>query len=91
MFGTFLDQNPGMIDKMPVCPYPSMEERGAWEALEAEDREDVLSLYEGLRGVPYPMLTASQYMAFARTGNRKVFENPYFLRRKKLIASVLHM
>ncbi|MDO4867607.1 MAG: heparinase II/III family protein [Clostridia bacterium] len=41
------------------------------------------------RTCPYPVLTASQYMAFAREGDRATWERPYFLRRRKLIAALL--
>jgi hypothetical protein len=38
---------------------------------------------------PWPLLTASSYMAFARTGDRAAWEGPYFERRRKLIAALL--
>jgi len=93
MFGSFLDAHAlrEMVGKIPVCPFPSMRERAAWEGIDPADRADLLALYERYRGIPYPMLTASQYMAFVRTQSRKDFENPYFERRRKLIASVMHM
>ena len=93
MFGAFLNTHSfrEMIGGMPVCPFPPMEDRAAWEAVCDADRQDLLSFYDGLKDIPYPMLTASQFMAFVKTGSRKAYEDPYFLRRRKLIASVLHM
>ena len=35
------------------------------------------------------MLTATQFMAFVRDGSRKVYEDPYFLRRRTLIGAAL--
>ncbi len=35
------------------------------------------------------MLTATQFLAFVRTGDRKVYETPYFERRSKLIGAIL--
>jgi len=93
MFGPFLDAHPfrEMIDAIPVCPFPVMQDRAAWESIAPQDREDLLALYAQLTDVPYPMLTASQFMAFVTTGGRRDYENPYFLRRRKLIASLMHM
>ena len=93
MFSAFLDTHPfrEMIDGMPVCPFPDAKDRAAWEGISPEDRNDLLALYETLKDVPYPMCTASQFMAFVRSGSRKVYEEPYFLRRRKLIASLLQL
>jgi len=93
MFGAFLDAHPlrEMIHKMPGCPFPVFGNRTAWEAIAPEDQEDLLTYYETLKDTPYPLLTASQFMAFVKTGSRKAYEDPYFLRRRKLIASVMHM
>ncbi|MBR4039737.1 MAG: heparinase II/III family protein [Clostridia bacterium] len=93
MFGTYLDAHDirSLIKAMPVCPFPPMRDRAAWEKVEGGDREDLLALYGRLKDTPYPMLTATQFMAFVKTGSRKAYEDPYFLRRKKLIAAVMHM
>lgn len=93
MFGRFLDAHPlrEMIRRTPGCPFPVFGDRTAWEAIAAEDREDLLALYAQFRDIPYPMLTAAQFMAFVKTGSRKAYEDPYFLRRRKLIASLMHM
>lgn len=93
MFGAFLDAHPlrEMIHKTPGCPFPVFGDRTAWEAIAPEDKTDLLAYYESLKDTPYPLLTASQFMAFVKTGSRKAYEDPYFLRRRKLIASVMHM
>ena len=91
MFGTFLDLHPfaGMIRSMPGCPFPTFENRAPWEALPQEDKDDLLHLYENHKE-PYPLLTATQFLGFVRSGSRAVFEQPYFYRRRKLIAAMLH-
>lgn len=93
MFSAFLDTHPfrEMIGGMPVCPFPSAKDRSAWEDIHPEDKSDLLALYESLKDVPYPMCTAAQFMAFVRSGSRKAYEEPYFLRRRKLIASLMHL
>lgn len=91
MFGTFLDSHPfvGMIRSMPGCPFPCFGDREAWETLPESDKADLLALYENHRE-PYPLLTATQFLGFVRSGSRAVFEQPYFYRRRKLIAAMLH-
>ena len=92
MLGAFLDEHPlhVLVTHMPACPFPAMTDRAVWENVSAEDKADLLAMYEQLRQIPYPMCTATQFIAFVRSGSRKEHENPYFLRRRKLIASMLH-
>ena len=54
-----------------------------------ERLEPLRRLAERYRNEPYALLTAGQYMAFVRTGDRQVMEAPYFQRRRKLIAALL--
>lgn len=93
MFAAFLDVHPlrEMIRRMPVCPFPVYGDRAAWESVSPEDRADLLAYYGSMKDTPYPMLTAAQFMAFVKTGSRKAYEDPYFLRRRKLAASLLHL
>ena len=71
------------------CPFPACTDRKQWNAVNEQDRKAVLEAAEAMRTIPYPVLLATDYMAFARTGNRKIYEDPYFLRRKKLILAAL--
>ena len=91
MLGQFLDEHPlsGLMDGSAFRHLPPACDRAAWESISAEKREDLLRMAAHYRAIPYPMLTATQFMAFVRSGSRKVYENPYFLRRKKLIAALL--
>ncbi len=92
MLGAFLDQHP-MKAQIPALPgrlYPRFEEREAWESIAQADREDLLALAQRYQDQPYPMLLATQFMAFVRDSSRKAFENPYFERRRKLIAAAMH-
>lgn len=74
---------------LPRFPYPTWERRAAWEALDPADRADLTALADAMRDAPYPMLTATQFMAFTREGSRQAWETPYFFRRKKLIAAAM--
>ncbi len=67
-------------------PFPMRTDRAAWEGLSEKKREELIGWGdEALDG--YPMLTATQFMAYRRTGERPVFEKPYFDRRKLLMGA----
>ena len=91
VLGSFLDAHPlaGMMDAPAVCPFPPASDRAAWEGISPQNRDDLMRMAAHYRAIPYPMLTATQFMAFVRSGSRRAYENPYFLRRKKLIAALL--
>ena len=89
MFTEYLDQHdlskllggPGSYQ-----PFPRRQNRTAWEGLSESVRRELIEWGdEALAG--YPMLTASQFLAYCRTGDRQVFERPYFARRKLLIGA----
>ena len=92
MLGALIDANPlkNLMESLPGRMYPRFEDREAWASIRAEDREDILALAQRYEREPYPMLTAAQFMAFVIDGSRRAFEEPYFERRRKLIASALH-
>ena len=86
------------IDRYPIhrlmhdrirCLFPPASQAGDWERLGPERREPICRFAEQYREEPYAQLTAGQYMAFTRTGNRGVMEAPYFQRRRKLIAALM--
>lgn len=69
-------------------PFPAREERGRWEALPRTVKEELMTWgEEALAG--YPQVTATQFLAFVRTGERACFEKPYFERRRRLMGAVL--
>ena len=90
MFSEFFETHPleECLAGTATLPFPKY---GApfYRNLSEEDRLGILSLYEEVRATPYPMRLATDFLAFIRSGSRKQDENPYFFRRKKLIASVL--
>ena len=71
------------------CPFPKAEDREKWEGIPEEDRNALLQAADEAMKEPYPLLKATAFMAFSRDGNRQVFEQPYFFRRRKLILSTL--
>ena len=68
--------------------FPSAEDRGAWEAVSPEQREEIRTL-NAEYAAPYPMRTATEFLAYVRDDSRLADEDPYFFRRRKLCAAVL--
>ena len=71
----------------PFHPFsigPSVANRTAWENLNPDLAKRLL--YEGLRAQasPWSVIYATDYLDFARTGNRIHFEDKQFSRRQKL-------
>ena len=93
LFSDYLDTHSlwECLAEAPVHLFPPMDDRAAWEAIAPEDREDLLALADTYRDVPYPLCTATQFLAFLRSGSRTAHENPYFLRRRKLVAALMDM
>ncbi len=93
MMREFLQNNPLKPLLVPGhrrVSYPKACERAQWHALSEPQKREILLAAEAYGQQPYPLLTATQFLAFTRDGSRKVFEDPYFFRRKKLIAAALH-
>lgn len=67
-------------------PFPKASEREIWEQIDCKDA--VLAAGEEAK-TGYPMLKATDFMAFRRTGNRKIYEGPYFERRSKLVQAII--
>ena len=76
-------------DLSPFLPFPKAEDRKAWEALPAHLRGLLISQGEQYLHYDYPVLRATDFMAFGRTGNRISYEEPYFAGRYALNSLVL--
>ena len=91
MLGEYLDEHSLsalLIKERKLLP--RLEERERWETVPEEMRREILQMAEEYKGIEYPMCLATQFLRFVRDGSRKAYEEPYFLRRRKLIASFLH-
>lgn len=84
MFSEYFQEHPlrEMLAQLPVRAFP-------WPKPSPAEAAALVALAEEYRGQAYAQVTASQYMAFARTGDRGVMERPYFQRRRKLIAALM--
>jgi len=69
--------------------FPSAEDQKAWKTILPDHREEIASLAAAYAEIPYPMRTATGFLAFVRDGSRQADEKTYFQRRRKLCASVL--
>lgn len=77
-----------LLEKEPIRLFPPISDRAAWEGLSGKKKESIRRAAEKYAGMEYPMLKASQFLAFARSNSRIAWEDPYFTRRRKLIAAV---
>lgn len=70
-------------------PFPTADDRAAWEALPASVRQAHIRAGEAALAREWPHLEAANYLQYARNGNRDQFERPYFARRDILGALVI--
>ena len=68
--------------------FPPAEDRKSWEAISPEQREEIRVL-NAEYAAPYPMRTATEFLAYVRSDSRLADEDPYFFRRRKLCAALL--
>lgn len=77
-----------MRDAGEYRPFPRRQERRAWEKIPPHKQEKLLAWGEqALSG--YPALPATSFMAFCRTGDRRIYETPYFTRRDLMMGAAL--
>lgn len=62
-------------------PYPTAADRAAWNSLPESARKAQLAYGEKALTRAWPHLEASNYLKYARIGNRDQYEAPYFVRR----------
>ncbi len=80
----------GLGDVLPVfVPAPPASDRAFWTSLPEPLTFRLLVGGEAAFGRPWPVLTASAYCAFTRTGNRIDYETAYFARRRRVNALAL--
>ena len=91
MFAAYLNAHPlhGLLGETgDYRPFPRRQVRGAWDALPENKRAQLLAWAdEAKQG--YPPVTATQFLAFSRTGDRAAYETPYFARRNRLMGAAL--
>lgn len=71
------------------APYPKATDREAYEQLPEELKEEIVKEGENYLEYEYPVIRATDFMRFKRTGNRVAFEDVYFARRHALCGLVM--
>lgn len=66
------------------CPFPAATDREAYETLPAHIKQEIVAEGERYLGYEYPVIRATDFMNFKRTGNRVAYEDLFFARRHAL-------
>ncbi len=78
-----------LIPQKDWRPYPTAADRTAWDGLPGGLRQALIQIGEAALTRPWPHLPATLYLGFTRSGDRHLFEEPYFTRRGILAALVM--
>ena len=70
-------------------PWPTWEDRRAWEALPEPVRKDLVANGAEYLGYEWPALPATLFLEYARNGNRSRYQTPHFARRVALTHLVI--
>lgn len=71
------------------APYPPASDRKSWDALPADLKRRLIYGGEASLDCEYPVITATDYMDFTRTGDRNRYQHKLFKRRTMLNCLVL--
>lgn len=58
-------------------PYPAYADRGGWEKLMGDSREELIRRGEKMLDYPWQVIKATDYLEFERSGNREVMQRPH--------------
>ena len=78
-----------LIDRNGWHPFPRATEREQWLKLPEAMRLAYIKRGEESLSTKWPILPATLYLDYARTGNRENYQRPYFERRQKIQNLVL--
>jgi hypothetical protein len=70
-------------------PYPTIDDRDAWNSLPEHQKTAMLADGEALLGTDWPALPATLFMEFRRDGNRSRYQAKSYARRTMLMQLVL--
>jgi hypothetical protein len=69
--------------------YPNILNRKSWEGLPSQLKKEITEAGQEAQKTPWTQLLISDFTEFSKSGNRLVFEDKYFSRRRKLSALVM--
>ncbi len=78
-----------LVSQADFHPFPRWAERLAWQAIPSPLRQHLIERGEQFLNYQWPVLPATQFLEYARTGNRGNFERQGFARREALCNLVL--
>lgn len=78
-----------LIPREAFHPYPTIEDRSAWESLPQSVRAVHMAQAEAAMSMDWPHLPATLYLRYMREGDRRKYEKPYFARRDALAKMVI--
>ena len=78
-----------LIPREEWHPFPTIDDREGWEAVPQNVRQAHISLAESHLGEAWPVLPATVFLGYVRSGNRSNYEAISFERRNRLSALVL--
>ena len=75
-----------IVPREQFHPYPKAAERDSWEALPSDTRKDLIASGEKqLTAGDWPVLPATVFLEYKRTGNRSHYEHLRDTRRRRLL------
>ena len=86
MFNRFLKQHSFSEYKFRSDIFPTVEDRAFWDAFQ---NEDCVKEAEAELDYSWPVIKATDFMEFKKSGNRTIMEKPHFDRRNHLILFTL--
>lgn len=92
MFTNWLSKNTlkgKIMDYNSYKPYPKASEREKWDNLDDDYKAELIAEGEQYLGFDWPIIKATDFIEYSRSGNRIIYENPSFTRRRALASMVI--
>lgn len=78
-----------LVSRDAYHPFPTIDEREAWEGMDQEQKDLYLELAERYVGYDWPSIPATRYLDYYRNGNRSRYTDMEYQRRAALMTLVI--
>lgn len=78
-----------LLDNQQWIPYPSYNDRTAWDNLLGSDKATYIQRGERLLDYAWKVVKATDYIEFERSGNRRIMEDPFDSNNRALMDLML--